>query len=138
MGIEADFNGCNRVSKSRQKRLGILANLFVEADLSLVAADCQAALERGANRAELVVRLVWPLNCHSALRIQPRVDGEHVLATYAVEELGGCVLRVFVLVDELLDAGVAFFRGVILFNDFALLEVKVDDAVPVVLVNKEQ
>ena len=60
------------------------------------------------------------------------------MATYAVEELGGCVLRVFVLVDELLDAGVAFFRGVILFNDFALLEVKVDDAVPVVLVNKEQ
>jgi hypothetical protein len=126
LAVSADLNREDWVTKAWQQGLRILANLFVQSDLTVAASDRKATSQRGADSAESRVCLVGSLNRNSAARAQTRVNSEDVALANSVEELSCSVLRIFELVCNAFNPIASLFSCVILFNHLASFKIKVD------------
>jgi len=72
------------------------------------------------------------------LRVNPRVDREHVALVNAMEHLAGRVRGIFELIDNHLGTRLAQLAlQVVLIGDRACLKVEIDHSILVILVDEE-
>jgi hypothetical protein len=127
LAVPTHLDADDGVLQPRQKSFGVLADLLVESDCAVHAANGDLAASRSGNSAEHRTLLVHPFTSNFAASSQSGINGEHGFLRDGLEDRGCTNLRIFAFIaDSDLIVGNKVRLLLNLVHYFSRLQIKVD------------